>query len=117
MYYLFNMDNTFIKKGEKMKEKLVEFKIIGKTCYYEIEGVINVNTVDDDEPDIQYYDYQGFLKNQRCRYMEDTKEAHFTEANVCENSSEILQVFWDLQDEENKKVEFKKFYLIINGDD
>ena len=98
-------------------EKWVEFEIIGKTCYYEISGVINVNSVDDDEPDIQYYDYQGFLKNQRCRYMEDTKEAQFTEANVCENSSEILQVFWDLQDEENKKVEFKKFYLIINGDD
>ena len=117
MYYHFNIDNTLIKKGDKMKEKLVEFKIIGKTCYYEIEGVINVNTVDDDEPDIQYYDYQGFLKNQRCRYMEDSSEAQHTEANVCENSSEILQVFWDLQDEENKKVEFKKFYLIINGDD
>lgn len=117
MYYLFNMDNTFIKKGEKMKEKLVEFKIIGKTCYYEIEGVINVNTVDDDEPDIQYYDYQGFLKNQRCRYMEDSSEAQYIESDVCGNSSEILQVFWDLQDEENKKVEFEKFYLIINGDD
>ena len=111
------MDNTLIKKGEKMKEKLVEFKIIGKTCYYEIEGVINVNTVDDDEPDIQYYDYQGFLKNQRCRYMEDSSEAQYIESDVCGNSSEILQVFWDLQDEENKKVEFKKFYLIINGDD
>lgn len=111
------MDNTFIKKGEKMKEKLVEFKITGKTCYYEIEGVINVNTVDDDEPDIQYYDYQGFLKNQRCVYMDDSPEAQFTEANVCESSSEILQALWDLQDEENKKVEFPKFYLLINGDD
>ena len=98
-------------------EKLVEFKIIGKTCYYEIKGVINVNTVDDDEPDIQYYEYQGFLKNQRCVYMDDTAEAQFTEANVCESSSEILQVVWDLQDMENKKVEFEKFYLIINGDD
>lgn len=102
-----------------MKEEIkwVEFKITGKTCYYEISGVINVNTVDDDEPDIQYYDYQGFLKNQRCRYMEDTKEAQDIESDVCGSSSEILQVFWDLQDEENKKVEFEKFYLIINGDD
>ena len=99
-----------------MNGKWIEFEIIGKTCYYEINGVINVDTVDDDEPDIQYYDYQGFLKNQRCRYMEDTKEAQFTEANVCENSSEILQAWWDLQDE-NKRVEFEKFYLIINGDD
>lgn len=97
-------------------EKWIGFEIVGKTCYYEIKGVININTVDDDEPDIQYYDYQGFLKNQRCRYMEDTKEAHFTEADVCENSSEILQALWDLQDE-NKKVEFPKFYLLINGDD
>lgn len=111
------MDYTLIKKGEKMKEKLVEFKIIGKTSYYEIEGVININTVDDDEPDIQYYDYQGFLKNQRCRYMEDTKEAHLTEAEVCGNSSEILQALWDLQDMENKKVEFEKFYILINGAD
>lgn len=100
-----------------MKEKLVEFKITGKTCYYEINGVIDINTVDDDEPDIQYYDYQGFLKNQRCRYMEDTKEAHLTETEVCGNSSEILQALWDLQDWENVKVEFPKFYLLINGDD
>ena len=98
-------------------EKWIEFKITGKNCYYEINGVIEINTVDDDEPDIQYYDSQGFLKNQRCRYMEDTKEAQFTEANVCENSSEILQALWDLQDVENKKVEFKKFYLIINRED
>lgn len=100
-----------------MNEKWIEFKIIGKKCYYEIKGVININTVDDDEPDIQYYDYQGFLKNQRCRYMEDTKEAHFTEANISENYSEILQALWDLQDAENKKVEFPKFYLLINWDD
>ena len=100
-----------------MKEKWIEFQITGKTCYDEIEGVINTNTVDDDEPDIQYYDYQGFLKNQRCRYMEDTAEANFTEADVCENSSEILQALWDLQDRENERVEFKKFYLIINRDD
>ena len=98
-------------------EKYVEFKITGKTCYYEIEGVININTVDDDEPDIEYYDNQGFLKNQRCVYMDDTAEAQFTEANVCESSSEILQALWDLQDMENKKVEFPKFYLLINGDD
>ena len=96
-------------------EKLVEFKIVGKTCYYEIEGVININTVDDDEPDIQYYDNQGFLKNQRCRYWDDSPNAQYTEANVCENSSEILQALWDLQDMENKEVEFEKFYLIING--
>lgn len=97
-------------------EKWVEFKITGKNCYYEIEGVINVNTVDDDEPDIQYYDYQGFLKNQRCIYIDDSPEAQFTEANVCESSSEILQALWDLQDEENKKVEFEKFYVLINGE-
>lgn len=98
-------------------EKYVEFKITGKNCYYEINGVINVNSVDDDEPDIQYYDYQGFLKNQRCVYMDDIAEAQFTEANVCESSSEILQALWDLQDEENKKVEFEKFYVLINGND
>lgn len=117
MYNPSDMDYTFIKKGEKMKEKLVEFKIIGKTCYYEIEGVININTVDDDEPDIQYYDYQGFLKNQRQLYTDNSPEAQFTEANVCESSSEILQALWDLQDWENVKAEFEKFYLIINGDD
>lgn len=102
-----------------MKEEIkwIEFKITGKNCYYEIEGVININTVDDDEPDIQYYDYQGFLKNQRCVYMDDSPEAQFTEANVCESSTEILQALWDLQDEENKKVEFEKFYLLINGED
>lgn len=99
------------------EEKWVEFKIEGKNCYYEIEGVINVNSVDDDEPDIQYYDNQGFLKNQRCIYMDDSPEAQFTEANICENSSEILQALWDLQDAENKKVEFEKFYLTINRDD
>ena len=99
-----------------MKKKLVEFRIIGKKCYYEINGVIDIYSVDDDEPDIQYYDYQGFLKNQRCVYMDDSPEAQFTEANVCENSSEILQALWDLQDRENKKVEFEKFYLIINGE-
>lgn len=99
------------------EKKWIEFKIMGKNCYYEIEGVINVNSVDDEEPDIQYYDYQGFLKNQRCVYTDDSPEAQFTEANVCESSSEILQALWDLQDWENKKVEFEKFYLIINGDD
>ena len=97
-------------------EKWVEFKITGKTCYYKINGIINVNTVDDDEPDIEYYDSQGFLHNHRIRLMEDSSEAQFTEANVCENSSEILQALWDLQDKE-KRVEFEKFYLIINGDD
>lgn len=111
------MDYTLIKKGEKMKEKLVEFKITGKTCYYKIEGVININTVDDDEPDIDYYDSQGFLHNHRIRLMEDSSEAQHTEASVCENSSEILQALWDLQDVENRKVEFEKFYLIINEDD
>lgn len=117
MYYHFNMDNTFIKGDIMNNEKLVEFKIAGKNCYYEIEGVININTVDDDEPDIQYYDYQGFLKNQRQLYTDDSPEAQFTEANVCESSSEILQALWDLQDRENKKVEFEKFYLTINGGD
>ena len=97
-------------------EKWVEFEIIGKTCYYEIKGVINVNSVDDDEPDIQYYDSQGFLHNHRIRLMEDSSEAQHIESNVCESSSEILQALWDLQDE-NKRVEFEKFYLIINGDD
>ena len=100
-----------------MNEKWIEFKITGKNCYYEIEGIINVNSVDDDEPDIEYYDIQGFLTNQRCRYMDDTAEANFTEANVCENYSEILQALWDLQDKENIRVEFEKFYLTIYGDD
>ena len=98
-------------------EKWIEFEIAGKTCYYKIEGVININTVDDDEPDIQYYDYQGFLKNQRQLCTDDSPEAQFTEANVCESSSEILQALWDLQDRENERVEFEKFYLIINGAD
>lgn len=111
------MDYTLIKKGEKMKEKLVEFKITGKNCYYEIEGVININTVDNDEPDIEYYDNQGFLHNHRIRLMEDSLESHNTEIDVCGNSSEILQALWDLQDVENRKVEFEKFYLIINEDD
>lgn len=116
--HCYNSDYTFIKKGDIMNnEKLVEFKIIGKTCYYEIEGVININTVDDDEPDIEYYDSQGFLHNHRIRLMEDSLEAHNTEIDVCGNSSEILQALWDLQDEENKKVEFEKFYLLINGGD
>lgn len=100
-----------------MKEEIkwIEFKITGKNCYYEIEGVIDINTVDDDEPDIEYYDSQGFLTNQRIRLMEDSPEAQYVEANVCENSSEILQALWDLQDAENKRVEFEKFYLTING--
>ena len=97
-------------------EKWVEFKIVGKNCYYEIEGVIDINTVDDDEPDIEYYDNQGFLHNQRRVSMEDTSEAQYVEANVCESSFEILQALWDLQDK-NKEVEFEKFHLIINGDD
>ena len=108
-----------MKLYEEVKEeieKLVEFKIVGKNCYYEIEGVIDINSVDDDEPDIQYYDSQGFLNNQRCRYMDDSQEAHFTEADVCGNYSEILQALWDLQDE-NRVLEFEKFRLIINGDD
>ena len=100
-----------------MNEKWIEFKITGKNCYYQIEGIINVNTVDDDEPDIEYYNNQGFLHNRRCVSMDDSPEAHFTEANVCENSSEILQALWDLQNVEIKKVEFEKFYLTIYGDD
>ena len=103
--------------SEKKKlKKWVEFKIVGKNCYYEIEGVIDINSVDDDEPDIEYYDNQGFLHNQRRVSMEDTSEAQYVEANVCENSSEILQALWDLQDK-NKVVEFEKFHLIINGED
>lgn len=100
-----------------MKEEIkwVEFKITGKNCYYEIEGVIDINTVDDDEPDIEYYDSQGFLTNQRIRLMDDSAEAQYIEADVCGNSSEILQALWDLQDAENKRVEFEKFYLTING--
>ena len=97
-------------------EKWVEFEIIGKTCYYEIKGVINVNSVDDDEPDIEYYDNQGFLHTHRIRVMGDNSEAQHTEGNVCECASEILQALWDLQDKE-KRVEFEKFYLIINGGD
>lgn len=99
------------------EEKWIEFKITGKNCYYQIEGIINVNTVDDDEPDIEYYNNQGFLHNQRYVSMDDSPEAHFTEANVCESSSEILQALWDLQNVEIKKVEFEKFYLTIYGDD
>lgn len=100
-----------------MKEEIkwIEFKITGKNCYYEIEGVIDINTVDDDEPDIEYYDSQGFLTNQRIRLMDDSAEAQYVEADVCRNSSEILQALWDLQDVENKRVEFEKFYLTING--
>ena len=100
-----------------MKEeiKYVEFKITGKNCYYEIEGVIDVNSVDDDEPDIEYYDSQGFLHNQRRVFMDDSAEAQYIEADVCGNSFEILQALWDLQDAENKQVEFEKFYLTING--
>lgn len=109
-----------MKLYEEVKEeieKLVEFKIVGKNCNYEIEGVIDINTVDDDEPDIEYYDNQGFLTNQRKRYLDDSSEAQKVEANVCGSYSEILQALWDLQDDENKVVEFEKFHLIINGDD
>ena len=108
-----------MKLYEEVKEeieKLVEFNIVGKNCYYEIEGVIDINSVDDDEPDIEYYDNQGFLTNQRKRYLDDSSEAQYVEANVCESSSEILQALWDLQDK-NKVVEFEKFHLIINGED
>lgn len=100
-----------------MKEEIkwVEFEIAGKNCYYEINGVIDINSVDDDEPDIEYYDSQGFLHNQRIRLMDDSPEAQHVEADVCGNSSEILQALWDLQDAENKRVEFEKFYLTING--
>ena len=109
-----------MKLYEEVKEEIekwVEFKIVGKTCYYEIKGVIEINSVDDDEPDIEYYDSQGFLKNQRCVSMDDSPEAHNIDADVCGNYSEILQALWDLQDDENKVVEFEKFHLIINGDD
>lgn len=95
-------------------EKWVEFKIVGKNCYYEIEGVIDINSVDDDEPDIEYYDNQGFLHNQRCVSMDDSPETQYVEADVCGNYSEILQYLWDLQDE-YRKVEFEKFHLIINN--
>lgn len=108
-----------MKLYEEVKEeieKLVEFKIVGKNCYYEIEGVIDINSVDDDEPDIEYYDGQGFLTNQRCVSMDDSSEAQNLEGDVYGSYSEILQYLWDFQDE-NKEVEFEKFHLIINGDD
>ena len=101
---------------EAKEEKSVVFKIAGKNCYYEIEGVININSVDDDEPDIKYFDGQGFLTNQRCVSMDDSSETQDVEDNVCESSSEILQALWDFQDDE-KVVEFEKFHLIINVDD
>lgn len=100
--------------NEKEKtEKWIEFQIVGKNCYYEIEGVIDINTVDDAEPDIEYYDNQGFLTNQRRVSMNDNPETQNIEADVCGNYSEILQYLWDFQDE-NKEVEFEKFHLIIN---
>lgn len=108
-----------MKLYEEVKEEIeksVIFKITGKNCYYEIEGIININSVDDDEPDINYFNDQGFLTNQRCVSMDDSTEAQNVEDNVCESSSEILQTLWDLQDDENKVVEFEKFHLIINGD-
>lgn len=97
-------------------KKWIEFKIVGKNCHYEIEGVVEINSVDDDEPDIEYYDSQGFLTNQRYVSMDDSSDAQKVESNVCGSYSEILQTLWDLQDE-NRVVEFEKFHLIINGDD
>ena len=114
------MEMKNMKLYEEVKEeieKYVEFKITGKNCYYEINAVIEINSVDDDEPDIEYYDGQGFLTNQRYVLMDDSSEAQYVEANVCGSYSEILQTLWDLQDDENKVVEFEKFHLIINGDD
>lgn len=94
-------------------EKYVEFKIVGKNCYYEIEGVIDIDTVDDDEPDVEYYDSQGFLTNQRIRLMDNSAEADRVEANVCGNYGEILQALWDFRNE-NKEIEFEKFCLVTN---
>ena len=114
------MEMKNMKLYEEVKEeieKYVEFKITGKNCYYELNAVIEINSVDDDEPDIEYYDGQGFLTNQRCVSMDDSSEAQYVEADVCGSYSEILQALWDFQDDENKVVEFEKFHLIINGDD
>lgn len=109
-------------------EKIVDFKIIAKENEnITLTGCVDINTIDDDEPDFEYANSQEFYTPQRYWNIQaetswklDEEEQMIREnicnkvdADVCGDYSENAQCLWDFQDE-NKTIERGSYYLIIN---
>lgn len=116
---------------DDVEEKIVEFKIIVKENQnITLTGCVDINTIDDDEPEFEYANSQGFYSPQRhwdiqaeTSWKLDEKErlnrehiCNKIDADVCGDYTENAQCLWDFQDE-NKTIERDSYYLIINDDE
>ena len=116
------------EETDDVEEKIVEFKIISKENEnISLTGCVDINTIDDDEPDFEYANAQGFYTPQRywdiqseTSWKLDEKErlnreyiCNKVDADVCGDYSENAQCLWDFRDE-NITIERDSYYLIIN---
>ena len=85
-----------------------------------IEGTVEINSIDDDEPEFEYR-FQPWSMNHQPRFpynpFDDNNDKHglfeTMEKSFVENTDMIHQLLWDYQDENYEK-EFEGFKLIIN---
>lgn len=90
------------------EEKYIDFELVFLDGDYVVEGCVDLETIDDDEPDFEYrlqpwimsyqsrFPYNPFHENKRWEYEyeEFEKMAEFFH----ENFEEISQLLWDFQD-------------------
>ena len=116
------------EEAEDVEEKIIEFKIIAKENEnITLSGCVNINTIDDDEPDFKYKNLQGVYTPQRCWDIQSETSSKLDEEermirenicnkvnmDVCNDYTENAQCLWDFQNE-NKTIERDSYYLIIN---
>lgn len=91
-----------------MCENYIDFEIIFLNGDYVVEGVVDLETIDDDEPDFEYrlqpwimsyqprFPYNPFHENERWEYEYGEFEKMAEEFH--ENFEEIKQLLWSCQD-------------------
>ena len=97
----------------------VDFEIVStENSQITLKGYVDITTIDDDEPDIGYYDHQGFTTTNLPRNPFDFAEKeHMQYHQLIQNwaeDSQFLQWIWDCKDDGRRTIDRKTYYLIIN---
>lgn len=97
----------------------VDFEIVStENSQITLKGYVDITTIDDDEPDISYYDHQGFtttnLPKNPFDFEEEENMQYYQLIQNWAEDSQFLQWIWDCKDDNRRTIDRENYYLIIN---
>lgn len=122
MIYYVQRSITLLQNKNKRSDKMteyVEFEIVStENSQITLKGYVDITTIDDDEPEIGYYDHQGFTTTNLPKNPFDFAEKeHMQYYNLIQKwaeDSQFLQWIWDCKDDNRREIDRGNYYLIIN---